>query len=97
MWGSDWALGYAITVHSSQGLTIAEPHIIDDYLQWSNLAYLTVSRVEHLSQLERMVWPPDEGSGEERAEPAEVSAQQLRKVIQRKLVAYKRQDAAKGL
>ncbi|MEW8688884.1 MAG: hypothetical protein AB2556_23950 [Candidatus Thiodiazotropha sp.] len=45
-WGSDWALGYAITVHSSQGLTIADPQkvwIIDDYLQWSNLAYLAVS------------------------------------------------------
>ena len=45
MWGSDWALGYAITVHSSQGLTIADPQkvwIIDDYLQWSNLAYLAV-------------------------------------------------------
>ena len=25
MWGSDWALGYAITVHSSQGITIADP------------------------------------------------------------------------
>ncbi|MEW8688573.1 MAG: hypothetical protein AB2556_22395 [Candidatus Thiodiazotropha sp.] len=23
-WGQDWALGYAITVHSSQGLTIAD-------------------------------------------------------------------------
>ena len=100
MWGSDWALGYAITVHSSQGLTIADPQkvwIIDDYLQWSNLAYLAVSRVEHLSQLERVVCPPEEGFGEARGEPAEVSAQQLRKVIQRKLVAYKRQDAAKGL
>ena len=35
MWGSDWALGYAITVHSGQGLTIADPQnvwIIDDYL-----------------------------------------------------------------
>ena len=35
MWGSDWALGYAITVHSSQGLTIADPQkvwIIDEYL-----------------------------------------------------------------
>ncbi|MEW8687498.1 MAG: hypothetical protein AB2556_16920, partial [Candidatus Thiodiazotropha sp.] len=45
-WGSGWALGYAITVHSSQGLTIADPHkvwIINDYLQWSNLAYLAVS------------------------------------------------------
>ena len=59
MWSSDWALGYAITVYSSQGLTIADPQkvwIIDDYLQWSNLAYLAVSRVEHLSQLERVVW-----------------------------------------
>ena len=25
MWDSDWALGYSITVHSSQGLTIADP------------------------------------------------------------------------
>ncbi|MEW8689159.1 MAG: hypothetical protein AB2556_25335, partial [Candidatus Thiodiazotropha sp.] len=24
-WGQDWALGYALTVHSSQGLTIADP------------------------------------------------------------------------
>ena len=34
-WGPDWALGYALTVHSSQGLTIADPQkvwIIDDYL-----------------------------------------------------------------
>ena len=65
IWGSDWALGYAITVHSSQGLTIADPQkvwIIDDYLQWLNLAYLAVSRVEHLRQLERVVCPPEEGS-----------------------------------
>ena len=99
--GSDWALGYILTVHSCQGLTIADPQkvwIIDDYLQWSNLAYLVVSRVEHLNQLERVVSPPEEGSGEARGQPAEISAaQQLRKVIQRKLVAYKRQDAAKGL
>ena len=46
MWGSDWAHGYASTVHSSQGLTIADVQkvcITDDYLQWSNLAYLSVS------------------------------------------------------
>ena len=50
----DWRLGYALTVHSSQGLTIHNPQkvwIIDDFLQWSNLAYLAVSRVEHLHQL----------------------------------------------
>ncbi|MEW8687342.1 MAG: hypothetical protein AB2556_16140 [Candidatus Thiodiazotropha sp.] len=57
-WGQDWALGYAITVHSSQGLTIADPQkvwTIDDFLQWSNLAYLAVSRVEYMHQLERVV------------------------------------------
>ena len=52
-WGQDWALGYVLTIHSSQGLTVADPQkvwIIDDYLQWSNLAYLAVSRVEYISQ-----------------------------------------------
>ena len=54
--------------------------------------------MEHLSQLKRVVCPPlEEGSGEARRKPAEVSAQHLRKVIQRQLVAYKRQDAVKGL
>ena len=82
-WGQDWALGYAITVHSSQGLTVADPQkvwIINEYLQWSNLAYLAVSRVEYMHQLERLVCPPG-----------------LRKAIQRKLVAYKRKDQANGL
>ena len=93
MWGSDWALGYAITVHSSQGLTIADPQkiwVIDDYLQWSNLGYLAVSRVELLSQRERVVCPPEEGS----EGAGTLTEQQLRKVIQRKLVANKRQDLA---
>ena len=91
----DWRLGYAMTVHSSQGLTIHNPQkvwIIDDYLQWSNLAYLAVSRVQYLSQLERVACPPEEGSGG--AQP--LTEQQLRKVIQRKLVGYKHQDKAKG-
>ena len=59
-WGQDWALGYALTVHSSQGLIVADLQkawIIDDFLQLSNLAYLAVSRVEYLSQLERVVCP----------------------------------------
>ena len=63
--GPGWALGYATTVHSSQGLTVADPQkvwIIDDYLQWSNLSYLAVSRVEYMHQLERVVCPPKEGS-----------------------------------
>ena len=61
-WGQDWALRYTLTVHSSQGLSIADPKkvwIIDDYLQWSNLAYLALSRVEYLSQLERVVCPQE--------------------------------------
>ncbi|MEW8688833.1 MAG: hypothetical protein AB2556_23695 [Candidatus Thiodiazotropha sp.] len=82
---------------TSQGLTIADPHkvwIIDDYLQWSNLVYLAVSRVEYLSQLERVVCPLEEGS--EGVTPLQ-SNNQLRKAITKKLVAHKRQDQAKGL
>ena len=97
-WGQDWALAYALTVHSSQGLTVADPQnvwIIDDYLQWSNLAYLAVSRVEYLIQLEPVVCPPEEGyEGGPLTEPDESS---LRKTIIKKLVDYKRQDQAKGL
>lgn len=54
-WGDHWTLGYAMTVHSSQGLTIEDQTVwvVDDYLQWSNLAYLTVSRVRYLHQLAR--------------------------------------------
>ena len=56
----------------------------------------SVSWVEYLSQLERVASPPppptplSEGT-------RTLTEQQLRKVIQRKLVAYKRQDQAKGL
>ena len=95
-WGSDWPLGYALTVHSNQGLTVAEPQkvwIIDDYLQWSNLSYLAVLRVKYMHQLERVVCPIEEGSECART----LTEQQLRKVFQRKLVAYKRQDQTKRL
>ncbi|GCB74385.1 hypothetical protein scyTo_0003475 [Scyliorhinus torazame] len=91
----DWRLGYALTVHSSQGLTIHDPQkvwIVDDYLQWSNLADLAVSRVEDMHQLERVVCPLEEGS-----EVRPLTEQQVRKSIAKKLVAYKRQDQAKGL
>ena len=90
----DWRLGYSLTVHSSQGLTIKSPQkvwIIDDYLQWSNLVYLAVSRVEYLQQLERVVFP--QAKGAEVREP--LSDQQLRTKIAKKLAAYKRQDRAK--
>ena len=60
-WGSDCALSKAVAVHSSQGVTI-----IDDYLQWSNLAYLAVSRVKYMRQLKRVVCPPEEGFEEKK-------------------------------
>ena len=82
-------------------VSVASPQkvwIIDDFLQWSNLAYLAVSRVEYLSQLEREVCPPPPPPPEEGSQGARtLTEQQLRKVIQRKLMAYKRQDQAKGL
>ena len=94
-WGDDWALGYALTVHSSQGLTIEDPQkvwIVDDYLQWSNLAYLAVSRVRYLHQLERCCPPPDADG----PPPPAYDEAVARKNIGRKLQAYKRVDAAKG-
>ena len=95
-WGQNWALGYAMTVHSSQGLTIKDPQkvwIVDDYIQWSNLAYLAVSRVQYLNQLARCCPPPD---ADGRPPPVYDEAV-ARKNIGRKLQAYKRVDAAKGL
>ena len=80
----DWRLGYSVTVHSSQCLTIHNPQkvwIIDDYLQLSNLAYLAVSRVEYMQQLERLVYPQEEGSGKKPPK----SEQRLRQIIGKKL------------
>ena len=98
---SDWRLGYALTVHSSQGLTIHSPQkvwIIDNYLQWSNLPYLAVSRVEHMRQLQRVACPPDiqlhgSSNGSEVKPPTK---QQIRTTIAKKLVAYKKHDEKKG-
>ena len=87
-WGDHWTFGYAMMVHSSQGLIIFDPQnvwIEDDFLKWSNLACLVVSRVQHLTQLERCCPPPAYN---------EVTA---RKNIGRKLQAYKRVDPTKGL
>jgi len=101
----DWRLGYALTVHSSQGLTIHDPQkvwIIDNHLQWSNLAYLAVSRVERMHQLKRVACPPEithvvvnDGGNDSEVRPQ--TLQQLRQVIVKKLVAYRRQDKTKGL
>ena len=90
----DWGLGYAITIHSSQGLTIKAPQkvwIIDEYLTWCNLAYLAVSRVEYLHQLVRVEIPSQKGTVEKMQTKTE-----LRHRIQKKLVSYKKQDTLKG-
>ena len=94
-WGVDWALGYAMTVHSTQGLTIEDPQkvwIVDDYMQWSNLSYLAISRVRYHSQLARCC-PPLGAGGPPPPPFDEVVA---RENVGRKLMAYKRQDQAKG-
>ena len=86
----DWCVGYAFTVNSSQGVTLQDPQkvwIIDDFLQWLNLTYLAVSRVEYMRQLERVTCPSVEVT-----EVRQLTKQQLRKAIQKKLVAYNRQD-----
>ena len=91
----DWRLGYALTVHSSQGLTIHDPQkvwIIDNHLQWSNLAYLAVSRVERMHQLKRVACPPDI----QRPTVRPPTKQQIRTTIAKKLVAYKKHDEKKG-
>ena len=93
----DSRLGYVLSIHSSQGLTIHDPQkvwIIDDYLQGSNLGYLAVSWVEYMRHLKRVVSPQEEDSEVRPAVPA--TEEQLRKTIAKKLVAYKRQDQAKG-
>ena len=94
-WGDDWALGYALTVHSSQGLTIKDPQkswIVDDYIQWSNLAYLAVCRVQYLNQLAGCCPPPDADGHP----PLAYGEAVARKNIGRKIQSYKRVDAAKG-
>ncbi|CAG8838251.1 22586_t:CDS:2, partial [Gigaspora margarita] len=43
----DWELGFAITIHTSQGMTLKAPQlvwVIDEHLAWDNLIYLAVGR-----------------------------------------------------
>ncbi|PKB93055.1 hypothetical protein RhiirA5_442478, partial [Rhizophagus irregularis] len=43
----DWELGYAMTIHTSQGMTLKAPQrvwVIDENLAWDNLIYLAVGR-----------------------------------------------------
>ena len=50
-------LGYASTIHSSQGLiiTYTTMYIIDESIEWDNLIYLAVSRVRRISQLKHVL------------------------------------------
>ena len=91
---SDWQLGYSMTVHSSQGLTISNPKtvfILDDYLNWSNLAYLAVSRVEYMSQLQLV------RIAIQKTESCPITDDELRKVIIKKLKSYSQVDKSKNV
>ena len=86
----DWRLGYCMTVHSAQGLTIRENlWIIDQRLCWSNLIYTAVSRVEKLKQLKRAYGPEMRYDNT----PAEIAKQNINK----KLLRYKWHDEQKKL
>ena len=54
---SPWKLGYAATIHSLQGLTISDTIVwmVENSIEWSNLVYLAVSRVQRINQLRRIV------------------------------------------
>ena len=81
----DWRLGYCMTVHSAQGLTVKETlWIIDQRLCWSNLIYTAVSRVEYAKQVRR-AW----GRSLRYDKPPENVAKEN---ILKKLLRYKKHD-----
>lgn len=94
----DWNLGYAMTVHTSQGMTLEAPQwvwVIDKHLAWDNLIYLTVGLVEYLSQLIQIEDPllPSEI---EKARNKKAIEWSLRSFISGKLVGYMNQNKKKG-
>ena len=98
---TDWELGYAMTIHTSQGMTLKAPQrvwVIDENLAWDNLIYLAVGRVEYLSQLIRVEAPPlppeiAQEIGE--AKKKRRLEHKLRLSIQEKLIGYMYQDKKK--
>lgn len=86
----DWRLGYCITIHSAQGLTIKDNlWLIDQRLCWSNLIYTAVSRVQYADQLRR-AWGP--------ALRYDKTSERVAKAnILKKLARYKKSDEEKGL
>ncbi|RHZ71199.1 hypothetical protein Glove_261g43 [Diversispora epigaea] len=85
----DWDLGYAMTVHTSQGMTLEAPQRV-----WDNLIYLVVGRVEYLNQLIRIEGPPLPPEIEE-ARNKKAIKRSLRPFISGKLVGYMNQDKKK--
>ncbi len=98
----DWELGYAMTIHTSQGMTLKAPQrvwVIDENLAWDNLIYLAVGRVEYLSQLIRVEappLPPEIAQEIEEAKKKRRLEHELRPSIQEKLIRYMGQDKEKG-
>ncbi|KAF0413851.1 putative chromodomain protein [Gigaspora margarita] len=94
----DWELGYAMTIHTSQGMTLKASQriwVIDENLAWDNLIYLAVGRVEYLSQLiqiEGSSLPPEI----EDAKNKKAIERSLRPFISEKLIGYMDQDKKKG-
>ena len=98
----DWELGYAMTIHTSQGMTLKAPQsvwVIDENLAWVNLIYLAVGRVEYLSQLIRVEappLPPEIAQEIEEAKKRKRLEHELRPSIQEKLIGCMSQDKEKG-
>ena len=69
-WGSDWALGYALTVHSSQGLTIEDPPKGLDHRSFPSVVESRLSGGQPcgvLASARASGMPPEEDSGEARS------------------------------
>ncbi|CAG8624811.1 20545_t:CDS:2, partial [Racocetra persica] len=98
----DWELGYAMTIHTSQGMTLKllqHVWVIDENLAWDNLIYLAVGRIKYLSQLIRIEAPPLSSEIAQEIEEAKKKKwleYELRPSIQKKLIRYMGQDKEKG-
>ena len=97
----DWKLGYVLTIHTSQGMTLESPQrvwIIDEHLAWDNLIYLAVGRVEYLNQLIRIEappLPPHIVKKREEEKKNKILERDIRPRIQKKLIGYMEQDKKK--
>ncbi|CAG8837293.1 11242_t:CDS:1, partial [Racocetra persica] len=98
----DWELGYAMTIHTSQGMTLKSPQcvwVIDENLAWDNLIYLAVGRIKYLSQLIQVEAPPLPSEIAQKIEEEKKKKwleHELRLSIQKKLIGYMGQDKEKG-